>query len=204
MTDALRAVHQEFELDKPPHERATFGDPTVPSAKADAIDVVARLQHMEELTVHGVTLDTSQARLSLANVTDVPGIAAEVFEAVASEGVLVDMIVQSVGEEGHTNLTFTVPRESLPTAQKIVQELVDRVGGELSCEEEIAILTVTGVGIRSHTGVGTRMFAALYEAGINVEIISTSEVRVNVVIDAAKGEAGLEALKQAFADVIEG
>ena len=204
MTDALRSVHREFELDKPPHERSTFGDRTVaPGTKADAVDVVARLQHMENLTIHGVSLDSSQAQVSISNVTDVPGIAAEVFEAVASQGVLVDMIVQSVGEDGRTNLSFTVPQADLEKATAVVQQLIDRVGGEVASTAKIAILTVTGVGIRSHTGVGTRMFKALFDAGINVEMISTSEVRVNVVVDEAKGEAGLEALTQAFADVIE-
>ena len=206
MTDALRAVHQEFELDKSPAERSVFGDPTPvsrPPQIADAVDVVDRLRHMEELTIHGVELDSSQGQVSLAGVNDAPGIAAEVFEAVASEGVLVDMIVQSVGEEGHTTLSFTVPQGDLPKATAVVQPLIDKVGGTVTSNEEIAILTVTGVGIRSHTGVGTRMFKALHDAGINVEMISTSEVRVHVVVDAEKGKAGLAALKQAFADVIE-
>lgn len=205
MTDALRAVHREFELDRPPHERSTFGEPVAnsPVRVHSAVDVVDRLQQMEELTIHGIELDPSQARVALTNVTDTPGIAAEVFEAVAREGVLVDMIVQSVGEEGHTNLSFTVPQDDLAKATTTVTELIDRVGGEVNSTNKIAILTVTGVGIRSHTGVGTRMFQALNAAGINVEMISTSEVRVNVVVDAEKGDAGLAALKQAFADVLE-
>jgi aspartate kinase len=203
MTDALRAVHREFELDKPPHERSTFGEAIDPPQEHTAVEVVDRLRHMEDLTIHGVDLDMSQSRVSLTGVTDVPGIAAEVFEAVASEGVLVDMIVQSIGEDGHTNLSFTVPQSELPRAIATVSELITRVGGAVAGTEKIAILTVTGVGIRSHTGVGTRMFKALHDAGINVEMISTSEVRVNVVVDAAKGEAGLAALKQAFADVLE-
>ncbi len=203
MTDALRAVHREFELDRPPHERSSFGEPTKPAKLANAVDVVSRLQHMEELTIHGVSLDPAQARVSLTGVADTPGIAAEVFEAVAAESVVVDMIVQSVGDEGHTNLSFTVPQADLPRALAVVEELVASVGGKASGTEKVAILTVTGIGIRSHTGVGTRMFKALHDVDINVEMISTSEVRVNVVVDAAKGEAGLAALKQAFADVIE-
>ena len=141
--------------------------------------------------------------IGVALITVLSGIAAEVFEAVAAKGVLVDMIVQSVGEEGHTNLSFTVPQADLPRATQIVEQHKDEVGGNVSNTGSIAILTVTGVGIRSHTGVGTRMFKALYEAGINVDMISTSEVRVNAVVDSEKGEAGLVALKKAFADVIE-
>ena len=203
MTDALRAVHQEFELSKAPHERASFGEPTSPAPSADAAAVASRLQHMEELTIHGVTLDSTQARLTLSNVPDTPGISADVFEAVASTGVLVDMIVQSVGEEGHTNLSFTVPQPDLQRAEAKVRSMIENLEGKIQTEPAVAILTVTGVGMRSHTGVGIRMFGALNEVGINVDMISTSEIRVNVVVNAQKGELGLEALKKAFADVIE-
>lgn len=203
MTDALRAVHREFELDKPPHERAAFGDLTARTMAANAVDVVDRLQQMEDLTIHGVALDDSQARLTLTDVPDTPGISADVFEAVASAGVLVDMIVQSVGKQGYTNLSFTVPKADLKQSTAIVGDLLAKLGGTLQTRAEIAILTVIGIGIRSHTGVGTRMFKALTEAEINVDMISTSEIRVNAVVDADEGTAGLEALQKAFADVIE-
>lgn len=203
MTDALRAVHREFELDRPPQERAAFGEPTPPVKSADAVDVVDELQQMERLTIHGVELDTSQARATLTDVPDMPGIAANVFEAVAAEGIMVDMIVQSVGKEGHTNLSFTVAQKDLEKTTTVISNLVQTLGGRFETDEDIAILVVTGIGIRSHTGVGTRMFRALTSAGINVNMISTSEVRVSVVVDARKGDSGLEALKAAFADVLD-
>lgn len=203
MTDALRAVHREFELERPPHERASFGEAAPARPAANAIDVVSRLQHMEDLMVHGVSLDKSQARVTLVNVPDTPGISAEVFEAVAAAGILVDMIVQSVGEDGYTNISFTVPQADLEQTAATVQQLIDQLGGEITTKSAIAILTVTGVGMRSHTGVSTRMFRALSDADINVNMISTSEIQVSVVIDEAKGEAGLEALQSAFADVME-
>jgi len=203
MTDALRSVHREFELDRSPQERAAFGDSAPPVKSADAVDVVDELQQMERLTVHGVELDATQARVTLTDVPDTPGISADVFEAVAAEGIMVDMIVQSVGKLAHTNLSFTVAQNDLERTTKVISNLVQTLGGRFETDEKIAILVVTGIGIRSHTGVGTRMFKALTTAGINVDMISTSEVRVSVVVDAKKGDAGLKALKSGFADVLD-
>ncbi|MEM9185844.1 MAG: aspartate kinase [Planctomycetota bacterium] len=204
--EALRAVHAEFELDKPPAERASFGD-SLAAAKqakaADALAVVSRLQSMEDLTVHGCELDGSQAMVTLTRVPDTPGVAAEIFEAVAADGTLVDMIVQSIGRDGTTNVSFTVPEAGLPKATAVAARLTDRLGGAAEATPSVAILSVSGVGVRSHTGVSTRIFKALAAAGINVELISTSEMRVNVVVASSAGGAGLEVLKGAFADVLE-
>jgi aspartate kinase len=202
MTDALRAVHREFELERPPHERAKYGEVTHSRPAANAVDVVSRLQNMENLTIESIDLDTSQACITLKDIPDTPGVSAEVFEAVAAAGLLVDMIIQSVGEDGTTNISFTVPKQDLDRTRATVKELIDRLGGRIAADEQIAILTVSGVGIRSHTGVGTRMFKALTDAGINVDMISTSEVRINVVVDLEKAEEGLKALREVFADVM--
>ncbi len=202
---ALRAAHAEFELDKTPAERATFED-SLSAAKraqeADAVAVVSRLQAMEDLTIHGCELDSSQALVSLTDVPDTPGISADIFEQVAADSILVDMIVQSIGAEGTTTLAFTVPAEDVDKAASVAKRITDRFGGTYEATDAVAILSVTGVGIRSHTGVGVRMFRALSEAGINVEMISTSEMRVNAVVKADRGEASLQALNAAFADVI--
>ncbi|MCG8449598.1 MAG: aspartate kinase [Pirellulales bacterium] len=203
--EALRAVHSEFELGLPPSERASFDD-SLTAAKqakeADAMAVVNRLQAMEDLTVHGVELDDSQAMVTLTDVPDSPGISADIFESVAAEGILVDMIVQGIGADGKTNLSFTVPQTQVGKAASASERVVDKLGGAIETENNIAILSVTGIGIRSHTGVGLRMFRALAEQDINIELVSTSEVKVNVVIDGAQGKAGLKALEAAFADVI--
>ncbi len=199
---ALRAVHSEFELDRKPRDRVKFGE-KLPSAKqADAVDIVARLQRMEDLAIESVSLDESQAQMTLFDVPDRPGISARIFEAVASENILVDTIVQSIGRDGLADVSFTIPRASVEKARTVLKNLSKELGGEQKDEPKVAILTVKGVGIRSHTGVGLRMFKALSEAAINVEMVSTSEVRVNVVVEAAKGAAGLAALKKAFADVL--
>jgi aspartate kinase len=199
---ALRAVHSEFELDRKPSDRVKFGEVIPTRGKANPLDIVARLQRMEDLAIESVSLDETQAQMTLFDVPDQPGISARIFEAVASEGILVDTIVQSIGRDGLADISFTIPRTSVEQARRVLKNLSKELGGEEKDEPKVAILTVKGVGIRSHTGVGLRMFKALSEAGINVEMVSTSEVRVNVVIDATKAATGLAALKNAFADVL--
>ncbi len=199
---ALRAVHSEFELDRPPRDRRAYGEVAAATGKASAVDIVARLQRMEDLTIESVELDESQAQVTLFDVPDRPGVSATIFEAIAAESVLVDMIVQSIGRDGLADVSFTVPRAALEQARRLLQQLSGELGGEVRVEPAVAILSVKGIGIRSHTGVGLRMFKALSEAGINVDMVSTSEIRVNVVVEPDKGEAGLAALKAAFADVL--
>lgn len=205
---ALRIVHQAFELQKPPaaaseKPAATTSHP----APGNAADVVERLKEvegfegMEDLTIDDTQLDDSQARVTINGVPDTPGIAAKVFERIAADGVFVDMIVQSFGRSGKANLSLTVPRADLAKAVKTAEELTKQFQcGPVSSAPKVAKLSVSGIGMRSHTGVAIRMFKALAEAGINVEMINTSEVRVNVVVDGAAGERGLAALQKAFAD----
>jgi len=208
---ALRTVHQAFELQKPPAGAVTEVSTGSHSAHAvaspdAAADVVARLQNvqgMEELTIDDIQLDATQARLTISGVPDAPGIAAQVFEQIARDGIFVDMIVQSFGRNGKANLSLTVPRDALTKALKTAEELAKKFScGPISSAPKVAKLSVSGIGMRSHTGVAIRMFRALAEAGINVEMINTSEVRVNVVVDGAKGAAGLAALQKAFADTV--
>jgi aspartate kinase len=199
---ALRAVHDEFELDRPPRDRQSYGDKGATAKRADAVDIVARLQRMEDLTIESVSLDQSQAQMTLFDVPDKPGISATIFEAVAAENILVDTIVQSIGRDGLADVSFTIPRGEVEHCRKVLKQLSGTLGGEVKVVPAVAILTVKGIGIRSHTGVGLRMFKALAEAKINVEMVSTSEVRTNVVVAEERGDAGLAALKAAFADVL--
>ena len=158
---------------------------------------------MEDLTIDDIQLDETQGRVTVSQVPDKPGIAAEIFEAVAAEEIMVDMIVQGTGRDGLANVSFTVPMEAVSTATEIVRSVAAQMEcGPVTSDPKIAILSVFGIGIRTHTGVGVRMFQALSRADINVEIVSSSEMRVNVVVDADKGPAGLKALQAAFADVI--
>ena len=203
--EALRIAHREFGLETAPEVTTSF-DETISAAKqartADAKAVIARLQAMEDLTIDGCSLDDGQSLVSLRGVSDQPGVAADLFEAIAKEGVLVDLIVQNIGTDGHTNVGFTVPRNSEATALSVVQKMADKIGGEVSAEPAIDILGVSGIGVRSHTGVGTRIFRALSEAGINIELIGTSEVDISVVVTGGKGKQGLKAMQAAFADVL--
>jgi aspartate kinase len=201
--DALRAVHREFELEKRPTARSSFGEMPFHVAAADPAAIVARLQAMEGLTIEAIQLDESQARITIDGVVDQPGVAASIFESIAAEEILVDMIVQSVGHDGKASVSFSVKQTALAAALDVVQRLAEQMKcGGVSHDAKIAILSVTGIGMRSHTGVGIRMFQALADADINVDMINTSEVRINVAVAAEKGEAALAALKKAFADVM--
>ncbi len=205
---ALRAVHRVFELDKAPPNgtKAAANEPPRSPSAGEIEDrlkgkIVARLQGMEDLTIDDIQLDQTQARVTIAGLPDQPGLAAEVFERIAAGEIFVDMIVQSLGRAGHANLSFTVPQTHLERALKVSKETATKLGcGPVTNSPKVAKLSVSGIGMRSHTDVAIRMFRSLAEAGINVEMINTSEVRVNVVVDGAKGEQALESLKKAFAD----
>jgi aspartate kinase len=208
---ALRIVHAAFELERePPIAAAALAEARHPAADvngAEAAAVIARLQglNMEDLTIDDVSLDTAQARVTIGGVPDKPGIAAKVFEDVAAAGVFVDMIVQShPSAGGSATLSFTVPQNQLSRSVDAARRIAQSLGCQaVSSSPIIAKLSVSGVGLRTHTGVAIRMFKALAEAGINLEMINTSEVRVNVVVDGAAGEKGLARLQAAFADVLK-
>ncbi len=151
---------------------------------------------MEDLVISGVELDENQALITLYNVPDQPGYAARVFRAIANAGVFVDMIVQNVSTAGTTHLSFTVPRDAADAAAMAVSDLGP---GEVSVDPALAKLSVLGVGMRTHTGVATRMFGALAERGINIALINTSEVRINVATAISQGAGGLACLRQTFA-----
>jgi aspartate kinase len=159
---------------------------------------------MEELFIDDVALDASQARVTISGVPDTPGVAAKVFEEVAAAGIFVDMIVQNYdGKEGVAALSFTVPRDKLNESLEVAR----RLAGDFQCQgvdnnPNVAKLSVSGVGLRSHTGVAIRMFRSLAEAGVNIDMVNTSEVRVNVVVEGRQGDKALQRLQAAFADVL--
>jgi aspartate kinase len=200
--EALRAVHEVFQLGEEPAEVPAL-EPAEKTQLENANDVVAQIERMEELIIEDITLDDSQARVTVVDVPDMPGLAAQVFDEVAEAGIMVDMIVQSIGRDGHANLSFTIPKRDLQKGLKLTTELAELLGcpPPTSCPE-VAKLSVLGIGMKSHTSVAIRLFQALSQAGINVDMISTSEVRLNVVVDGRHGQAGLAALQEEFADVI--
>lgn len=204
---ALRAVHAAFQLERAPAGELIaleqLAEPTA-AREADAVDVVESLRgvDMEQLLVDAIELDQQQGRVTIHGLPDTPGVAAQLFRQVAEAGLFVDMIVQSYGSHGATNLSFTVPRSEVARSVSIVHQLAEKYRWkQVSSSPHVAKLSVSGVGLRSHTDVAIRMFRTLASRGINLQMISTSEVRVNVVVDAAQGEAGLAGLQEAFEDV---
>jgi aspartate kinase len=164
-----------------------------------ARDVVSRLANMEDIVVSDVLLDREQALVTLRNLPDVPGVAAVVFAENAEAGVMVDMIVQNVGRSGHSHISFTVPKEHLERSLAATKEaLVQWPEAILRHEPNIAKISVLGIGLRTHTGVGEKMFRAFAEADINVRIISTSEVCISTVIESGRGEEALQRLVATF------
>lgn len=203
---ALAAVHDGFDLSRArpalPPVGMTHADDDVESDKAReerARDVVSRLANMEDIVVSEVELDRDQSLVTLRGLPDVPGVAAVVFAENAESGVMVDMIVQNVSQSGHSHISFTVPRDSLAASLAATKTAVAEWSGtELSHERDIAKLSVLGIGLRTHTGVGEKMFRALADANINVRMISTSEVRISTLIELARGEDALKCLIATF------
>jgi len=160
--------------------------------------IVKEASAMEDVLVRGVAADKNQAKVTLRGVKDTPGVAARLFKAVANAGVNVDVIVQNISEEGETDISFTVGRDDLNDVRKCVQSLKDIAFREDLYDNSIAKVTIVGVGMRSHTGIASRMFEALAERNINIQMISTSEIRVSVVIDETMANTACQALHTAF------
>ena len=154
---------------------------------------------MESLVVSGVTCEKHEARIVLKNVPDIPGIAAKVFTPVANEGIVVDMIIQGTRTEGKNDLTFTVPRKDFKRAMEIEKRVAEEIGADdVLGDNDIAKVSVIGVGMKNHSGVASKMFATLAGEGINIHLISTSEIRISCVIDEKYAELAVRALHSAF------
>ena len=162
--------------------------------------VKQEVAYMEKVVVRGVAVDKDQAKVIVSNILDKPGSAAKVFRALADAGIIVDMIVQNVGRNGIANLTFTVPQADTKRAQKALEPALDEIGGgQVAIHEKIAKLSVVGVGMKTHTGVAADLFAALAEAGINIELISTSEIKISIIIEQDKADEAARLTHKTFA-----
>jgi aspartate kinase len=154
---------------------------------------------LEKAIISGVAHDTSEAKVSILGVPDHPGIAARVFRALADAGVNVDMIVQNTSKAGTTDITFTLPKTDVPVAEPILEELGRDVGAAgIERDPDIAKVSLIGAGMKSHPGVAADMFDALAEAGINIEIISTSSIRISCVVRADEVERAVQAVHERF------
>lgn len=159
-------------------------------------------KNMEDVVIRGVSLDKNQAKVTLVAVPDRPGVAARIFKALADASINVDMIVQNVSHgvgSPATDLSFTVDKPDLLKAAKVIETLKIEIGyGSVIADEKIGKLSIVGVGMRSHSGVAAKMFETLASEGININMISTSEIKVSVVIDSAKVDHAMKAIHAAF------
>ncbi|MDR0901382.1 MAG: aspartate kinase [Opitutaceae bacterium] len=145
--------------------------------------VKEEISSMEQVVVRGVAVDKDQAKVIVSNIPDKPGSAAKVFKALADASVIVDMIVQNMGRNGVANLTFTVPRGDSKRAQKTLAPVLAEIGGgDVALHENVAKLSAVGVGMKTHSGVAALLFQTLADAGINIDMISTSEIKISVVL----------------------
>jgi aspartate kinase len=154
---------------------------------------------METVLVSGVTYNKDEAKISVLRVPDMPGIAAQVFSPLSTANITVDMIIQNVSHAGSTDMTFTVPRGDFKKALKIVEETAVKIGAAgVESNVSIAKVSIVGVGMRSHSGIASKMFATLSAEGINIQMISTSEIKVSCVIDDKYTELAVRVLHAAF------
>ncbi|MDI6799744.1 MAG: aspartate kinase [Actinomycetota bacterium] len=156
-------------------------------------------ESMERAIISGVTHDTGEAKITILAVPDRPGIAARIFRSLAEANINVDMIIQNISEEGFTDISFTTPKEDVSRAKKVVDSLLKELSAKGSkCDESIAKVSLIGAGMRTHPGVAADMFQALADAGINIEMISTSSIKISCVIDEKDVEEAVKALHAKF------
>ncbi len=154
-------------------------------------------ENMEEVLVSGVALDKNQARVSLRGVTDRPGIAAEIFSKLADENINVDMIIQNASNDGKTNIGFTVPQNQLEDAKRVIENF-DHDIEDSDYDENVAKVSVVGVGMKSHSGVAATAFNAMAKNNINIEMISTSEIKISMIIDEKFSELAVRVLHEVY------
>ena len=188
----IRSVEFAKRYNVPVHVRSSFSD-------EPGTWVVEEDSSMEDVLVTGVAHDLNEAKITLVRVPDRPGLAAKILTPIANAHIVVDMIIQNASEEGFTDLTFTVPRTDHQKALAMVKEVAAEIGaGGVTSNTSIAKVSVVGLGMRSHAGVAARMFQVLAQEGINIQMISTSEIKVSAVIDAKYTELAVRSLHQAL------
>ena len=189
----IRSVEFAKKYDVPIHVRSSFNDnPGTIVCKED--------KEMERVIVSGVTYNKNEAKIEIMRAPDVPGVAAKLFKPIADANIVVDMIIQtSSTDKGYADVAFTVPKTDFTKALQIVKTTVKELGGkEVVADENIAKVSIVGVGMRSHSNVATKMFSALAGEGINIHMISTSEIKISCIIDSKYTELAVRALHDAF------
>jgi aspartate kinase len=190
---ALRSVEYARTHGVAVHVRSSFGE-------ADGTWIVKEEDVLEQAIISGIASDSSEAKVTILGVPDKPGIAGRVFRPLADAGIHIDMIVQNVSAAGHTDISFTLPQSDLPTAEPVLDvlaKLVDAQGGH-TYESDIGKVSLIGAGMRSNPGVAADMFEALADAGINIEIISTSSIRISCVVRGSDLDRAVQVLHERF------
>ena len=188
----IRSVGFAKKYNVPVHVRSSFSN-------EEGTMVVNEDSGMEQLLVSGVTHDKNQARITLKKVPDQPGIASKIFSPITEAGIVVDMIIQNTRAGGQTDLTFTVPKADFENALQIEKHIAEQIGAEdVFGDENIAKVSVIGVGMKNHSGVASIMFTALARENINIMMISTSEIRISCVIEEKYAELAVQVLHTAF------
>ncbi len=188
----IRSVGFAKKYNIPVHVRSSFSE-------EEGTMVVNENSGMERLVVSGVTHDKNQARITLKKVPDQPGIAAKIFTPITKAGIVVDMIIQNTRAEGQTDLTFTVPKNDFKRAFEIQQKIAQQIGAEdVFGDENIAKVSVIGVGMKDHSGVASTMFSTLARENINIMMISTSEIRISCIVEEKYTELAIRVLHSAF------
>ena len=163
--------------------------------------IVKEAAKMEKMLISGVAKDTNVARISVVGVPDVPGFAFKMFSKLSAKGINVDIILQSIGRDGTKDISFTVAKDNMKDAVAAMEEYIAVVGGKsVSADDKVAKISIVGAGMESHAGVATKMFEALYDAQINIRMISTSEIKVSVLIDEKDADAAVSAIHSKFFD----
>lgn len=188
----IRSVEFAKKYDVVIHVRSSFNDNQGTLVMKEDAD-------METVLVSGIAYNKNEAKISVLKVPDTPGIAAKLFSPLSEANITVDMIIQNVSHDGFTDMTFTVPRTDFKKALKIVGDAAEKIGAEkVISNEKIAKVSIIGVGMRSHSGIASKMFATLAAEGVNIQMISTSEIKVSCIIDDKYTELAVRVLHDAF------
>jgi len=188
----IRSVEFAKRYNVPLHVRSSF-------TESEGTWVVEEEASMEDVLVSGVTYDRDEAKITLVRVPDQPGLAARVFGPIADANIGVDMIIQNASADGTTDLTFTVPKADFRQALGLIEANAGRIGAAgVRTDQDVSKVSIVGLGMRSHAGVAARMFRALADVGINIQMISTSEIKISVVIDAKFVELAVRVLHDTF------
>lgn len=187
-----RSIEFAMKFGVPIHVRSSFSENkgTIISKEVKA---------MENIVVSGVALNKDEAKITICDVPDKPGIAAKIFKDIAKNGINVDMIIQNVSRTGATDVSFTIPAGDLTKTMKLAKAISKKIGaGDVTVDKDIAKVSIVGIGMRSHSGVAANMFEALAEKKINIEMISTSEIKISCVVKKSNGEEAVRAIHSKF------